>query len=142
MLTTMPAARQALEHAEGLVQPAQMVGGGKPDCIPGVLRQRFRGECSPGRGHFGGRGASRPSEPPQRDKAVDGKSGVSARRGVKALAMSNRPKAASQKTRAMRTNIRRDRAHYGCGWPFSPPSSRHIFRRYDGETWIRSCFEK
>ncbi len=33
---------------------------------------------------------------------------------------------------------------YGCGRSLSPSgsSSRHIFRRYDGETWTRSCFEK
>lgn len=33
---------------------------------------------------------------------------------------------------------------YCCGWPFSVAgsSSRHILRRYDAETEMRSCFEK
>lgn len=48
MFTTTPAARQALEHAEWPVQPARPMGGGKPDCMPGVRRQRLRGECAMG----------------------------------------------------------------------------------------------
>ncbi|MGE4263337.1 MAG: hypothetical protein AB7E46_02550 [Desulfovibrio sp.] len=52
MLTTTPATRQASEHDEEPVQPARPMGGGKPDCMPGVLRQRFRGEYEMGRQHF------------------------------------------------------------------------------------------
>ncbi len=45
MFTAQPEARQALEHAERPVQPVHPFGGGKPDCIPGVRRQRFREKC-------------------------------------------------------------------------------------------------
>ena len=96
------------------------------------------------RWRLAGRGVAWPTVAYSEGCAV-GSSGVRARHSVKATAKrSSRLKTTSQRTKAMKANIKRDRTRYGCCRPLSKSgsTSRHIFRRYDGETWTRSCFEK